>query len=87
MARRKKSHNLGGTRRTMVCSCGLQKRGSLREVKMWDSLHRKKCKIASSCPALPKNAITGKNGWDGIRDGKVVIPQFIYQFSEHRSIL
>jgi hypothetical protein len=37
------SHHLGGQKRTVVCSCGYQKKGSVREVNMVWKIHQKLC--------------------------------------------
>jgi len=37
------SHHLGGQKRTVVCSCGYQKKGSVREVNMVWKIHQKVC--------------------------------------------
>lgn len=37
------SHHLGGQKRTVCCSCGYQKKGSVREVNMVWKIHQKIC--------------------------------------------
>lgn len=62
------SGNLGGQRRTVLCGCGWQKKGSVREVNMVFKIHQKVCpnQIKVTLPEFD----AGENAFNNVSESK-----------------
>jgi len=72
--------NLGGQRRTILCGCGWQKKGAVREVNMVYKIHQKVCPNQVKL-AIPEfyagdnsfnNVSKSKNGYMVKKAGKTI---------------